>query len=250
MTKITKLSPPFLKSIELINKDLPNEYPFNLPLFKNGEFRLEFNSPVTFFVGENGSGKSSLLEAIAINCGFNPQGGSGDHFYKAAEREEIDPINSLSATLRFSWLPRVRSGLFMRAESFYSFINYIKDPELAVDMGYYGGDLYSKSHGESFMSFIENKMYRQGIYLLDEPEAALSPSRQILFIKLLHKLQTTSNSQFIIITHSPIIMSYPYATLLNFIDGKIRKARIAEVEHFQLVKEFVNNPDIFLGDLY
>jgi predicted ATPase len=243
----TKLPAPFLKNINLINKDLPAKYPFNIELFKKGDFSLEFKKPISFFVGENGSGKSTLLEAIALNCGFNICGGSQDHFFKSSNTEDFAAIKALNEKLRFSWLPKINSGFFMRAENFYNYINYASE-EVEYG-GAYEKNLHFKSHGEAFLDCFEHRLQTRGIFLFDEPEAALSPTRQIKFLKLLHKSQQQHNSQFIIITHSPIIMSYPDADIYNFVAGKINKVKLDQVEHYKLLKDFINFPDLYLTEI-
>jgi predicted ATPase len=135
----------------------------------------------------------------------------------------------------------------MRAESFYNYINYAK--EEVPDEGAYEGELHFMSHGEAFLDMFEYRMQQQGIFLFDEPEAALSPTRQLKFLKLLHKMQNKSNSQFIIITHSPIIMSYPEADIYNFKNGTIAKTTINEVEHYKVVRDFILNPEIYLTEI-
>jgi predicted ATPase len=242
----TRLLPPFLKTISMDCRDLPPEYPFNIELFKSKSFLLEFKSPITFFVGENGSGKSTILESIAWNCGFNIGGGNKDHFYQSSQIENFNAIESLNSKMRFGWLPKITNGFFMRAESFYNYINYANEVK---DGGAYEKELHFKSHGEAFLDMFEYRMQRQGIFLFDEPEAALSPTRQIKFLKLLHKMQARTNSQFIIITHSPIIMSYPDADIFNFTNGRIVKTNIEEVEHYQVVKDFINFPEKYLIEI-
>ncbi|MCC2647129.1 MAG: hypothetical protein K0R02_1194 [Rickettsiaceae bacterium] len=242
----TKLPPPFLKAISMDCKDLPSEYPFNVPIFNRDKFILEFKAPVTFFVGENGSGKSTIMESIAWNCGFNIGGGSKDHFYQSSQIENFSAIEALNQKMRFSWLPKMSSGFFVRAESFYNYINYANE---VPDGGAYEKDLHYKSHGEAFLNMFEYRLQKQGIFLFDEPEAALSPIRQIKFLKLLHQMKKHTNSQFIIITHSPIIMSYPDADIYNFIDGDIKKTNIKQVEHYRVVRDFINNPEKYLAEI-
>src|SRR6187401_2950281 len=171
---------PFLHGIVTLPEKLdPGTYPFNIPAFSRG-IDLAIRSKVTFFVGENGSGKSTLLEALAECCGFSPEGGSRDH-----HRATVAGGSVLAQAIRLSWRPKVTDGFFMRAESFYNFATYI---EQVSDLNRYGGkSLHQQSHGESFLALFGHR-FEQGIYILDEPEAALSPQRQLSFLRILHDL--------------------------------------------------------------
>ena len=190
---------PFLQRVETRPEKVdPAQFPFTIRAFSPG-IGLDFVSPVTFFVGENGSGKSTLLEALAEGCGFDPEGGSRDH-----QRVTAAGRSPLLPALRLSWKPKVTKGFFLRAESFYNFATYIEE---VSDMRAYGGkSLHEQSHGESFISVFANR-FEQGIYILDEPEAALSPQRQLTFLKIIHDLTAAGHAQFLIATHSPIILS-------------------------------------------
>ena len=204
----------------------PTRYPFNIRAFSRG-IDLGIRSNVTFFVGENGSGKSTLLEAIAECCGFNPEGGNRDHHFATfGDRSE------LAKALRLSWMPKVTEGFFLRAESFYNFATYIE--QVSNPRAYGGKSLHEQSHGESFMALFANR-FEQGIYILDEPEAALSPQRQLSFLEIIHDLATPGHAQFIIATHSPIILSYPGAVLLSLdgesIDSDARREERHQDEH-------------------
>src|SRR3954471_17104651 len=201
---------PFLRGVASRPEKVDRStYPFNIRAFSQG-INLAFRSRVTFFVGENGSGKSTLLEALAECCGFNPEGGNRDH-----HREVFADGSALAQALRLSWRPKVTQGFFLRAESFYNFATYI---EGVSDLRAYGGrSLHAQSHGESFMSLFANR-FEQGLYILDEPEAALSPQRQLSFLKIINDLEKSRHAQFLVSTHSPIILSYPGAVLLS-LDG-------------------------------
>jgi predicted ATPase len=217
------------------------KYPFNVPAFSQG-IDVAFRSKVTFFVGENGSGKSTLLEAIAECCGFNPEGGNRDH-HRAVFAER----SPLAQALRLSWLPKVTEGFFMRAESFYNFATYI---EGVSDLRAYGGkSLHEQSHGESFISLFANR-FEQGIYILDEPEAALSPQRQLTFLKIIHDLTTPGHAQFLIATHSPIILSYPGAVLFSLDGTAIQEIDYRETKHFLITRDFLNSPERFFKHLF
>ncbi|BBB47143.1 AAA family ATPase [Pelolinea submarina] len=238
---------PFLNSIRTVeNTANAQEYPFNIPAFSEG-INMEFSSNVTFFVGENGSGKSTLLEAIAENCGFNVAGGNRNHYYQYHKTE-----SNLGSILRFSWLPKVTDGFFLRAESFFNFATYIdnlESDEPGVYDAYGGKSLHGQSHGEAFLALFENK-FKKGIYILDEPEAALSPKRQLSFLVLMHELEKTGKAQFIIATHSPIILSYPEAIIYSFDQERITKVIYEETEHYQITKDFLMNPGLYHKHLF
>jgi predicted ATPase len=174
----------FLKNILLIeNKKFPNAYPFNIPAFSGNNLEIEFKSNINFLLGENGSGKTTLLEAIAKLCGFNLAGGSKNHNFTDKNSQA-----RLASMLKLSWSKKVAHGFFMRAENFYNFASYMD--ELAEDdprslLPYGNKSLHRQSHGEAFLSLFKNK-FKQGIYLLDEPESALSPQRQLAFLSILH----------------------------------------------------------------
>lgn len=233
---------PFLRRIETLPEKVDRAvYPFNIPAFSRG-IDLAFRSKVTFVVGENGTGKSTLLEAIAECCGFNPEGGSRDH-----HRAVFADRSPLAQALRLSWLPKVTDGFFMRAESFYNFASYIEE---VSDLRAYGGkSLHEQSHGESFISLFANR-FEQGIYILDEPEAALSPQRQLTFLKIIHDLTTTGHAQFLIATHSPIILSYPGAVLYSLDGETIEEVDYRETRHFLITRDFLNSPQRFFRHLF
>ncbi len=216
------MKPPFLKSIS-VNPDieLGEGFPYNLP-FISSDFSIQLSCPVTIIVGENGSGKSTFLESIAANCGFNILGGNANNIYRDQKEEE-----SLSKCLRFSWVPRIRTGFFMRAESFFTFINHIEKlveegedhEERMIRKPYGGKSLHNMSHGEAFFSLFENRFGQKGIYILDEPESALSPRNQLRFLRKVREMENEGNVQIIIATHSPILMSYPGACVLSLSDN-------------------------------
>jgi len=233
---------PFLRRVVSLHEKFERtRYPFNIRAFSDG-IDLSFRASVTFFVGENGSGKSTLLEAIGECIGFNPEGGNRDH-HRAAFAERSD----LAQSLRLSWLPKVMEGFFMRAESFYNFATYI---DQVSDLRAYGGkSLHQQSHGESFLSLFLNR-FEQGIYILDEPEAALSPQRQLSFLKIIHDLATPGHAQFLISTHSPILLSYPGAVLFSLDGDTIREVAYRETEHYLVTRDFLNAPERFFRHLF
>jgi predicted ATPase len=232
----------FLRSVELLRDKIEqmNHYPFSIPTIQSMG-KLKLNSNVTFFVGENGSGKSTLLEAMAYQCGFNTAGGGRNNNY------ELESSGSaLGGHIRLSWLPKITNGFFLRAESYYNFASHI-DSVNAQE--YYGGrSLHEQSHGESFLSLFVNRFSGKGIYLLDEPEAALSPSRQLAFLRILYDLQDTS--QFIIATHSPIILGFPEAQIFSFDHSRIEETQYEETEHYQITRRFLENKKQYLKELF
>ena len=233
---------PFLKRIIGQEEKFDRKrFPFNIPAFSNG-IDINLDRRVTFLVGENGSGKSTLLEAIAECCGFNPEGGNRDHY-----RESFADRSDLAQALRLAWSPRTTEGFFLRAESFFNFATYI---ETVSDLRAYGGkSLHQQSHGESFLALFENR-FEQGFYILDEPEAALSPQRQLTFMSIIHHLESPGHSQFLIATHSPILLSYPGAKIISFDGGSMQEVDYKETEHYQLTKGFLEAPERYFQWLF
>jgi len=242
MTKVHEFA-GIIHSMELMRDQTwdGNSYPFSLPAVRGWD-RLEFHPRVTFFVGENGAGKSTLIEAIASAYGLNPEGGSRDHNF--ATRETHSP---LGRHLRLIKAPRrVKDAFFLRAESFYTFSSYIDDEGNRSRMG--GHALHELSHGQSFTALVENRFQGNGLYILDEPEAALSPNRQLTFLSRLHEL-VGLKSQFIIATHSPIILGYPDALIYEVSDRGIFPAQYEDLEHVSVTRNFLNRRDMFLETL-
>ncbi|MGL4290953.1 MAG: AAA family ATPase [Phreatobacter sp.] len=222
-------------------------YPFNLCSVRHTA-SLAFHPKVTFFVGENGSGKSTLLEAVAMALGFRAEGGS-----LQAKSASYPAHSQLHRFVRLERTRRiVKEGFFLRAESFFNFAS-IMDRAAAEagprpnPLNAYGGvSLHEQSHGESFMALMEHRFRANGIYLLDEPEAALSPSRQLRFLRRLHEL-TAKGCQFIIATHAPILLAYPQARIYEFGENGPREVGYEELEHVQVTRRFLNNPGRFLA---
>lgn len=236
----------FLKKVTLLHENIKdyNYYPFSIPYIKNLEY-IDFNSPVTFFVGENGSGKSTLLEAIADKCEFNTAGGNRNNMY-----DVYASGSDLGEYVRLSWLPKVTNGFFLRAESFYHFATHIDHIDGSGFKSYGGRSLLKQSHGESFLSLFSNRFNNdKAIYLLDEPEAALSPSKQLVFMKIINDLIKTQNIQFIIATHSPILLGFPNATIYNF-DNKIEQINYEMTDHYNLTKYYMQNRENLLNNLF
>lgn len=238
----SNLGAPYLRSIRCDPERMnATQYPFNIAAFRQG-IALDLPTPVTIFVGENGSGKSTLLEALAEICGFNPEGGNRDHFREAREER-----SALAQALRLSWMPKMTEGFFMRAESFYNFASYLDG---VSDFTAYGGkSLHHQSHGESFLALFRNR-FEHGLFILDEPEAALSPQRQLAFLRIIHELEVPHHAQFLIATHSPILLAYPGATLYQFEENRIQEIAYRETEHYLLTKEFLNNPERIFRHLF
>lgn len=203
---------------------------------------LVFRAPVTFITGENGVGKSTLAEAIAVAMGFNAEGGTRNIRFTTR-----DTHSSLGSLIRVTkGARRLRDGFFLRAESFYNFATGIE--EVGALRSYGGVSLHGQSHGESFISLVMNRFGGNGLYILDEPEAALSPMRQMTLICLMDGL-VKAGSQFIVSTHSPILMSFPGAEVLQIEDGRIRSVPYCETEHFIMTKRFLNDPEGMLRRL-
>lgn len=238
----------FLKRITLLREEISsfNQYPFSIPSIKSLD-EILIDRSITFFVGENGSGKSTLLEAIADKCDFNTAGGGRNNNYEVHAAESV-----LGNFIRLSWLPKITNGFFLRAESFYNFATYLDEMEEldGIKYGSYGGrSLHQQSHGESFLSLFLNRFNESAIYLLDEPEAALSPARQLTFLKILHNLSEQGNAQFIIATHSPILLGYPNADILSFDNDEIKRIDYENTDHYQITKYFLQHREKFLADL-
>lgn len=203
---------------------------------------LKFDPTVTFFVGDNGTGKSTLLESVAVATGLNAEGGSRNFNFRT--RETHSPLHEYLQLVRGARRPT--DSYFLRAESFYNLASNIDELDVADSYG--GVSLHEQSHGESFWSLITNRFRGNGLYLLDEPEAALSPNRQLAALALIHKL-VHKKSQFVIATHSPILMAYPHATIYLFSDKGINKIAYQKTEHYQVTRDFLNHVDVALEGL-
>lgn len=202
---------------------------------------LRFNNPITFFCGENGTGKSTLMEAIAVAYGFNPEGGTLNYSFST-----FDSHSELCNAIRLvRGTGRKKYGYFLRAESFYNVAT--KEMEYA-DLSHPSMHLHEKSHGESFLAIAQKSMSSQGIFILDEPEAALSPQRQLTLLIELHRL-AQEGAQFIIASHSPILLGIPGADILSFDEGKIRYVDYKETESYIVTELFINNREQMLKNL-
>ena len=234
---------PFLTRISLReDRVVPGVHPFDIPILRDG-LSLELKTPITFLVGENGSGKSTLLEGLAWSVGFGAQGGSRDHQF--AEETEG---HALGRALKLSWRQRTTDGFFLRAETFFNFASYLEEANSTFSR--YGGEsFHTKSHGEAFLALFENA-FEDGFFILDEPEAALSPQRQLAFLRILHELTAPRIAQFVIATHSPILLTFPGATVLSLDDGVIREVEYQDTPHFQLTRDFLASPERYYRYLF
>jgi len=219
-------------------------YPFCLP-FLNDDFELSLDSPITIIVGENGAGKSTLLEGIAVLAGYDEAGG-GKGYRPVDHSNALEVMGgTLSSALRASWLPKITNGWFFRAESFFSVARYLD----AVGGGE-GPDYLSHSHGEGFLRFFQERCQRQGIYIFDEPESALSPSRQMEFLKLMRKMEQSTICQIVMATHSPMLMAYPGARLLQMSKYGLEPVTVKQTDHFRVMREFCYDPKGFVEAVF
>ncbi len=235
------LPAPYLRRVWLDPSliDDREAYPYCLP-FLTDEFELNFDRPITIIAGENGVGKSTLLEGIAALAGYDDAGGGKG--YRAVDhshaREESG--GQLSSVLRAGWLPKITNGWFFRAESFFSVARYLDE------VGSQSADFLSYSHGEGFMRFFEERCQRQGIFIFDEPESALSPVRQMEFLKLMQRMENSTICQVVMATHSPMLMAYPNARLLRLTKYALEPVTVEETDHFRLMREFCQDPTGFV----
>jgi predicted ATPase len=236
-----RLPAPYLKKIWLDQRLVEDfeAYPYCLPLFKGG-FEQVFDNAITIIVGENGIGKSTLLEGIAALAGFDQAGGAKR--YVPLDHSQAREISggSLAKALKASWLPRLSDGWFFRAESFFSVARYLDS------VGSPTADFLSYSHGEGFLRFFDERCDRQGLYIFDEPESALSPSRQVEFLKILMRINQMRRCQVVMATHAPILMACPGVTLLRLSKYGLEPVSLEDTDHFRLMREFFADPRGFL----
>lgn len=228
----------------------PGHFPFTLPAIAGLE-SLELHPKVTFVVGENGSGKSTLVEAIAVAAGLNPEGGSRNFTFSTRASH-----SALHKALRLVRGPRrPRDSFFLRAESYFNLATSIEEldqepgPGARIMPSYSNRSLHEQSHGESFMALIENRLRGNGFYVLDEPEAALSPTRQLAMLARMKKL-VDARSQFVIATHSPILMAYPDAWIYRIGPDGLERVRWNETEHVRVMRRFLADPERMLGEVF
>lgn len=231
----------FLRSISIDWDELNDDsYVREIEALRGVE-QLEFRKPVTFFVGENGSGKSTLIEAIAVEYGFNPEGGTQNYNFSTydAHSELADAIRLARGARRAKW------GYFLRAESFYNVAT--KEEEYAMEGGHPQFYHY-QSHGESFLAVAQNNFRGGGLYLLDEPEAALSPQRQLTLLLQIHRC-AEEGAQFVIVTHSPILLGMPEAEIWSFDDGQVHPIEYEETDSYRITSMFLNDRERVLREL-
>jgi predicted ATPase len=243
--KPINLPAPYLKRVWLDASRITDResYPFCLPLLRD-DFELSFDRAITIIVGENGTGKSTLLEGIAVLAGYDEAGG-GKGYMPVDHSHALEKMGgSLSSALRASWLPRITHGWFFRAESFFSIARYLD--QAAMEAGKVPPDFLSHSHGEGFLRFFEERCQRQGIFIFDEPESALSPARQIEFLKLMRRMDGIGHCQIIMATHSPMLMAYPGATLLRLTKYGLEPVTLKDTDHYKVMREFCEDPAGFV----
>lgn len=232
----------YIRKMSLIDSPPKESYLNRIPAVKHlAEHGIEFHKQVTFFVGENGSGKSTLTEALAVSQGFNPEGGTKNFNFHTNDTHSV-----------LYWHLRVargavypKRGFFLRAESLYNVATNIE--ELGIE-GCYGGSLHQRSHGESFLALIEGKFAGNGLYILDEPEAALSPGGIIRMMQRMDEL-VKQDSQFIISTHSPMLMAFPDAEVYEIRKDGIRSVRFQDTDHYRTTVRFLQNPESAIEDI-
>jgi predicted ATPase len=243
--RVINLPAPYLRRVWLESSLVTDAdiYPFCLPLFRQG-FDLDFDHAITIIVGENGTGKSTLLEGIAALAGYDDAGG-GKGYRPVDHSGAIEATGgALARALRASWLPKITRGWFFKAETFFSVARYLD--EAARDVGDAPPDFLSHSHGEGFLRFFSERCDRQGIFIFDEPESALSPARQIEFLKLLRRMDHSGISQVIMATHAPMLMAYPNARLLRLTKYGLEPVALEQTDHFRLIREFCADPQVFI----
>jgi predicted ATPase len=236
---------PYIRSVRLQRDKVPgfDHYPFDLPVVKKLDV-LEFHPAVTFIVGENGSGKSTLIEALALIMGLNSEGGNRNTNFSTEDTNSGlgDYFKAIKSFMR------PKDWYFLRAESFYNVATYMDRVATPGEQGYGEKSLHRQSHGESFMAVLVHKLRGRGLYLLDEPEAALSPMRQMAALVEIHRL-VQAESQFIIATHSPILLSYPNAKILQIGDNGLEEVAYTDTEHYAVTRDFLNHYEIMLQEL-
>jgi len=242
----------FIKSLYLKKNEISSydNFPFNLPIIRHFT-ELYFHPNVTYIVGENGMGKSTLLEAIAIKLGFNAEGGTLNFNFSS-----YDSHSNLEQYLRLSkGVYKAKDSFFFRAETFYNLATNIEELDQEPYSGgkiidsFGGKSLHEQSHGESFFAAFMNRFQGNGLYILDEPEAALSPLRQMSMLTRINEL-VHQGSQFIISTHSPIIMAYPNAKIIQLSEDGLKETKLEDTDHYSLMKQFFDDKDRLLHHLF
>lgn len=231
----------FIRRVKLSGES-SSEYPFSIPAVKDIE-SIHFDNPVTFLVGENGSGKSTIVEAIAVAAGFSAEGGTKNYNFSS-----VDSTSSLSDNIVLvRGVIREEYGYFLRAESFYTTANYADTGTALGPLLFDGKRIHEQSHGEAFLSIMKES--RKGLFIFDEPESALSPQRQLSLMVMMNEL-AREGSQFIVATHSPILMAYPEARIYQLSSKGLSRVEYGEIDHVNLTRDFLNNPSAYLGRLF
>lgn len=252
------LDGPILDKVLLNADDTPesSEYPFSLEIIRNLK-EIVFPTQVTFFVGENGAGKSTILEAIASRAGFGREGGSKNINFSTTDETSGNKVDEFTSSLTLSWRKKPKDGYFFRAESFFNLASHVDN--LAKDGGqgayatyasYGGKSLHEQSHGEGFLSFFNARLGGGGFYILDEPEAALSPQRQLALLRVIHDVCKNPESQFIIATHSPILLAYSNSTIYSCDGDTLDILKYKDTKHYEITKGFMDNPELYLKHLF
>ena len=235
----------YVRGIRIEEKIDENSYLHDIACIRQLENEeLEFNGPLTFLIGENGTGKSTLIEAIAISSGFNPEGGTRNFAFSTSNTH-----SELCDRLLINKGNYFKDGFFLRAESFYNLASNADELGSEILKHYGGISLHEQSHGESFLAVVRNRMRGKGLYIFDEPEAALSPSRLMELICHMHDL-IDDDSQFIIATHSPILMSYPGATVYELSEKGIHEVDYRNTEHYRINRDFIEKPEVMYRYLF
>ena len=225
----------YLREIRLNRASVktPDSFPFSLPIIKSFK-SLKFSSPITYLIGENGTGKSTFMEAIAVCFGINPEGGNKNTVFSTNDTHS--PLGKFMTAVKGAYSPK--EIFFLRAESFYNLASYVDSVGAAASYG--ANRLHFQSHGEAFLAVLQNKFHGKGLYLLDEPEAALSPARQMTVLSIINRL-IQEQSQFIIATHSPILMAHPQGDIQLISGDGIKKVEYTQTEHYKITRNFLDN---------
>lgn len=238
-------SPGYLRAVRLLRETVGDfgKYPFSIPAIHSLD-ELALDGKVTFLIGENGSGKSTLIEAIAVLAGFNAEGGSKN--FRFGTRRSESCLHQFMRPVRGTRRPR--DGFFLRAESYFNVATEIE--RLGVAHSYGGVSPHEQSHGESFLALANHRFGGNGLYILDEPEAALSPQRQLSLLSIIHDLVERQSSQLIIATHSPILMAYPKALIYRLSPAGIEQVAYEDTEHYRITRDFLASPERFFKTLF